>query len=175
MAGNAGRTRTHQAGIPARASASAAAMSVPEVFQRIIAALNQAGIPYMLSGSFASAYYRAPRSTHDIDLVIEATPTQLRAFVQGLRSNEYYVVLAAVLEAQKRQSLFNLIDVASGWRLDLVSRKSRNICCSADPGQTLATASEWLRLRGRCLGLTAVRRSRRWQTSRRACTECQPG
>jgi hypothetical protein len=42
-------------------------MSVPEAFQRITAALDQAGIPYMLSGSFASAYYGAPRSTQDID------------------------------------------------------------------------------------------------------------
>ena len=91
MDGNAGSTRTHPAGIPAGAHACATAMSVPEVFQRITAALNQAGIAYMLSGSFASAYYGAPRSTQDIDLVIEATPAQLRAFVQGLPSNEYYV------------------------------------------------------------------------------------
>src|SRR5260370_2054323 len=125
MAGKEGRTRTQQAGIPARASASAAAMSVPEVFQRITAALNQAGIPYMLSGSFASAYYGAPRSTQDIDLVIEATPTQLRAFVQGLPSNEHYLDFDAALEAHKRQSLFNVIDLASGWKVDLVIRKSR--------------------------------------------------
>ncbi len=100
-------------------------MSVPEVFQRITAALNQAGIAYMLSGSFASAYYGAPRSTQDIDLVIEATLTQLRAFVQGLPSNEYYVDLDAALEAHKRQSLFNVIDLATGWKVDLVIRKSR--------------------------------------------------
>src|SRR5260370_7142695 len=79
----------------------------------------------MLSGSFASAYYGARRSTQDIDLVIEATPTQLRAFVQGLPSNEYYVDLDAALEAHKRQSLFNVIDLASGWKVDLVIRKSR--------------------------------------------------
>ncbi len=100
-------------------------MSVPEVFQRITAALNQAGIAYMLSGSFASAYYGAPRSTQDIDLVIEATLRQLRAFVQGLPSNEYYVDLDAALEAHKRQSLFNVIDLATGWKVDLVIRKSR--------------------------------------------------
>jgi len=52
-------------------------MSTSDVFQRITAALDRAGIAYMLSGSFASAYYGAPRSTQDIDLVIEATPAQL--------------------------------------------------------------------------------------------------
>lgn len=100
-------------------------MSVPEVFQRITAALNQAGIAYMLSGSFASAYYGAPRSTQDIDLVIEATPAQLRAFVQSLPSNEYYSDVDAALEACKRRSLFNVIDLASGWKIDLIIRKAR--------------------------------------------------
>ena len=79
----------------------------------------------MLSGSFASAYYGAPRSTQDIDLVIAATPAQLRAFVQGLPSNEYYVDLDAALEAHKRQSLFNVIDLETGWKIDLIIRKSR--------------------------------------------------
>ena len=100
-------------------------MSVPEVFQRITAALNHAGIAYMLSGSFASAYYGAPRSTQDIDLVIEATPAQLRAFVQGLPTDEYYVDIDAALEAHKRRSLFNVIDLVTGWKIDLIIRKFR--------------------------------------------------
>lgn len=48
-------------------------MNVPEVFQTIKGKLDQSGITYMLTGSFASAYYGAARSTQDIDLVIEAT------------------------------------------------------------------------------------------------------
>src|ERR1700693_1403167 len=125
MAGNAGRTGTHQAGISAGTDASAAAMSVPEVFRRMTAGLNRSGIAYMLSGSFASAYYGAPRSTQDIDLVIVATPAQLRAFVEGLSSAEYYADLDAALEAHRRQSLFNVIDLATGWKIDLIIRKSR--------------------------------------------------
>jgi predicted nucleotidyltransferase len=85
-------------------------MSATGVIRRITATLDQAGIAYMLSGSFASAYYGAPRSTQDIDLVIAAAPAQLGAFVQGLPSDEYYADLDAALEAQKRQSLFNVID-----------------------------------------------------------------
>jgi hypothetical protein len=101
-------------------------MTVPDVFRRIAAALDQAGITYMLCGSFASAYYSAPRSTQDIDFVIAATPAQLRAFVQSLVSDEYYVDLDAALEAHKRQSLFNVIDLATGWKIDLIIRKSRD-------------------------------------------------
>ncbi len=100
-------------------------MTVSDVFRRITTALEQAGIGYMLSGSFASAHYGVPRSTQDIDLVILATPTQLRAFVEGLSQNEYYAELDAALGAHKRQSMFNVIDMATGWKIDLIIRKSR--------------------------------------------------
>lgn len=100
-------------------------MSVPDVFQRITTALDQAGIGYMVTGSFASAHYGAPRSTQDIDLVIEATPAQLQAFIEALPSKEYYADLAAGLDALQRQSLFNVIDLATGWKIDLIIRKSR--------------------------------------------------
>jgi len=99
-------------------------MSAPAVLERIIAALDRAGIPYMLSGSFASAYYGTPRSTQDIDLVIAATPPQVRAFIQELSADKYYPDLDAALDAHKRESLFNVIDLASGWKIDLIYRKS---------------------------------------------------
>jgi len=100
-------------------------MSAPEVLQRITAALDQAGIAYMLTGSFASAHYGAPRSTQDIDLVIAATVEQLTSLVQNLPSGEYYADLDAALEARRRESLFNIIDLATGWKIDLIFRKSR--------------------------------------------------
>lgn len=100
-------------------------MSVLKVFQRLTSALNQAGIAYMLTGSFASAYYGAPRTTQDIDLVIAATAEQLRAFAQILPSEAYYVDAESALEAHKQQSLFNVIDIATGWKIDLIIRKSR--------------------------------------------------
>lgn len=97
----------------------------PDVFQRITIALERAGIAYMLTGSFASAYYGIPRATQDIDFVVTAAPAQLRTFVQLLPSDEYYADLDAALEAQRRQSLFNVIDLASGWKIDLIMRRSR--------------------------------------------------
>jgi hypothetical protein len=100
-------------------------MNVADVFRRITAALDQAGIPYMLTGSFASAYYGVPRSSQDIDLIIEATAAQLQTFLHLLPSGEYYADLEMALEARKRQSLFNVIDLVTGWKIDLIFRKSR--------------------------------------------------
>ena len=100
-------------------------MSTSKVFKRITSALDQAGVAYMVTGSFASAYYGHPRATQDIDIVIAATEDQLRRFVQLFPENEYYVDLNAALQAHKRQSLFNLVDMLTGWKVDFIIRKSR--------------------------------------------------
>jgi|SRR5580698_1040841 len=125
MAGERYSAGVAQSGVPASTFASACAMSVTEVFRRITAALDLAGIGYMLSGSFASAYHGVPRSTQDIDFVIDATPTQLKTLVESLPREEYYADLAAALEARHRQSLFNVIDLATGWKIDFIICKAR--------------------------------------------------
>src|SRR5439155_21998258 len=40
-------------------------------------------------------------------------------------SGEYYADMHAALEAYKCQSLFNVVDLATGWKIDLIIRKSR--------------------------------------------------
>jgi hypothetical protein len=100
-------------------------MSPTDVLSRITASLTEAGAAYMLTGSFASAYYGASRSTQDIDLVIEATAEQLKNFVLGLPTGEYYADVSAALDALQRHSMFNVIDINSGWKIDLIIRKDR--------------------------------------------------
>jgi hypothetical protein len=125
VAGSADITRTAQACISTLALARAPAMSTSDVFRRIVTALEEAGIAYMLSGSFASASYGAPRSTQDIDLVIEASAKELRNFVEALPRDEYYADLDSALEAHDRKSLFNVIDLKTGWKIDLIILKER--------------------------------------------------
>jgi hypothetical protein len=100
-------------------------MSPADVFRRVIAALDGAGIPYMLTGSFASTYHGTARATQDIDIVISPTADQVRALVKALPEGEYYVDEDSALDAQRRQSQFNVIDFATGWKVDLIVRKSR--------------------------------------------------
>jgi hypothetical protein len=100
-------------------------MSLPQVLERITKALDQAGVAYMLSGSIASAYYGTPRSTRDIDIVIAATALQLRTFIERLPAAEYYADLDAALSALQRESMFNIIDLLTGWKIDMVICKQR--------------------------------------------------
>lgn len=99
-------------------------MNTSDVFRRIVAALDHAGIGYMLVGSFASSLYGPSRSSLDVDIVIDAAPEQLRVLVQRLQEENYYVELDAALDAHKHESLFNAIDRNTGWKIDLILRKS---------------------------------------------------
>ncbi len=100
-------------------------MTISEVMGRIVTHLERRGIAYMLVGSFASAFHGALRSTRDIDIVVEATPDQLRGFIADLEANDYYAELDAALSAHRHESLFNIIDNPTGWKIDLILRKSR--------------------------------------------------
>ncbi len=100
-------------------------MTTEEVFIRVFGALDRADIPYMLTGSFASSYHGTPRATQDIDIVIAPTIEQLRAFVGLLPDDQYHVDEEAALDARRQEGSFNLIDLATGWKIDLIIRKSR--------------------------------------------------
>jgi len=100
-------------------------MSPPEALTRVLEALEHAGIPYMLTGSFASAFHGVPRSTQDIDLVIAPTRSQLANLVRMFGPPEYYVSETAAMEAYRDESQFNVLDLTSAWKIDLIIRKSR--------------------------------------------------
>ena len=89
------------------------------------ARLEATGIPFMLTGSVAAAAYGAGRATMDIDLVIDATVDQLHALVRSLASPDLYISADAALEALEHESMFNVVEITTGWKADLIIRKSR--------------------------------------------------
>jgi hypothetical protein len=99
-------------------------MNVSEVFRKIAAHLNQSGLAYMLVGSFASTYYGASRSTRDVDIVIQGNSEHLTAFIRALQQDNYYADFDAALEAWRNESLFNVIDNVTGWKIDFIFLKS---------------------------------------------------
>lgn len=96
-----------------------------ELLARIAGLLDVAGIPYMLTGSFASTLFGAPRTTQDIDVVIAPTLGSLERFLHGLPEQEYYVSREAAREAYGAEGMFNLVDFSTGWKIDLIIRKRR--------------------------------------------------
>ena len=101
-------------------------MSVDDFFERLIAALDRSGVPYMVTGSYASSAHGTPRATNDIDIIIAPTPDQLRALLEEFPDDRYYADEIDAFEALETRSQFNIIDFATSWKADLIVTKSRD-------------------------------------------------
>jgi hypothetical protein len=95
-------------------------VTVEDLLARLIAKLEAASVPHMLTGSYASSVHSIPRATRDIDIVIFPNHEQLTAFVRSLPSSEYHVDTDDALNALKRRLQFNVIDYATGWKVDFI-------------------------------------------------------
>jgi hypothetical protein len=102
------------------------AVSLESFLTTIVHALDEAEIPFMLTGSLAAAFYGTPRATQDIDLVIEAQPASLKRLIDNLEGAGLYVDRGAAVEALDTAGQFNAIDPSSGWKADLIIRKPRD-------------------------------------------------
>jgi hypothetical protein len=56
-------------------------MSAPSAaFARLLEVLDRMGIPYLVGGSVASSAHGVPRTTLDVDLVVDLKPEQIEEF-----------------------------------------------------------------------------------------------
>ena len=94
--------------------------------RRLVIALDAAGVPFMIAGSFASAAHGLPRTTQDLDVVIDPPDRgALDRLLSLLPADQYYVDADAARNALLQRSMFNVVDHASGWKVDLIVRKNR--------------------------------------------------
>ncbi|HWW60006.1 MAG TPA: hypothetical protein VN181_01435 [Thermoanaerobaculia bacterium] len=100
-------------------------MSAERAFRKIQLALDEAGVPYMVTGSFASSVHGEPRASKDIDIVIAPTREQLIAFIRLFPPDQYYAQEEDALDAMAHTSIFNIIDFETGWRIDFIFRRDR--------------------------------------------------
>jgi len=101
---------------------------IDSVLSRVVQALRDAGVPYMLTGSFASSLHGAPRVTHDVDIVIAPTLGSLHQLLSQFPADAYYVSKDAALQAYGSEGMFNVVDFDTGWKVDFIVRKSRAFC-----------------------------------------------
>ena len=66
-----------------------------------------------------------PRSSQDLDLVIDQDAASLRRFLASLPAAEYYADADTALDAFRCRGRFNVIDTATAWKADLIIRKAR--------------------------------------------------
>lgn len=93
-----------------------------EFLQQIVERLDSAGIPYMVTGSMAMAFYTEPRMTRDIDLVVVYTPEDANRIV-ALFERDCYIDAGSVRDAAVRRSMFNIVHNEMIIKTDFIVRK----------------------------------------------------
>lgn len=89
-----------------------------ELLVQTIQVMDRHNIKYMLTGSYASSMQGQPRSTHDIDIVVEVSMTQVHDLMAAFPSPKYYLEELSVIEAIEHKDMFNVIEMDSGNKID---------------------------------------------------------
>lgn len=105
----------------------------------------------MLTGSFASSLQGEPRSTHDIDLVVDLRAEQVDELIREFPPPQYYLSSSAMREAITDGSMFNLLDTTGGSKVDFwiltddpfdISRFSRRYAAALDGVDVMVSSPE---------------------------------
>ena len=93
-----------------------------EVLKVVSERLEAAQLPFMLTGSFAMAYYGRPRMTRDLDIVVSLGEDDVTPLVAAL-SPDFYIDADSVRSAVVSERQFNLMHLATSIKVDLIVRK----------------------------------------------------
>ena len=89
-------------------------------FAYVTQALDDLGIPYMVVGGFAAIFYGEPRMTIDIDIVVDMERKHVEPLVKAFPLPDFYISKEGVLDALRRRYPFNIIQPATGAKVDMM-------------------------------------------------------
>ncbi|MBX2921108.1 MAG: hypothetical protein KF746_02865 [Chitinophagaceae bacterium] len=93
-------------------------MPQPELLTVLLAILDQNHIDYMVTGSIVSSLQGEPRTTHDMDIVVNITVAAIPALLKVFPPPRYYLDADSIRDAIRQKSMFNLLDTDEGDKID---------------------------------------------------------
>jgi len=92
--------------------------TLAEGLSRLLSVLGRMEIPYEIGGSVASSAHGIPRTTFDVDIVVDLKPDQIDNFAAELQS-DFYADAQQIREAFAKDRPANIIHLGSIWKFDL--------------------------------------------------------
>jgi hypothetical protein len=89
-----------------------------EVAASITGVLEALGVCYLIGGSLASSVHGEPRSTNDVDILVDFRSEHVAPFVEAIQG-DYYVSEPAIRAAVKSGYHFNVIHMNAAVKVDL--------------------------------------------------------
>ena len=94
------------------------------VTMQVADALDALGVPYAIGGSFASAIHGVMRATMDADLVADLRLSDADPLSQAL-AGAFYADVESMRQAVRHRGSFNLIHLATMFKVDVFVAKAR--------------------------------------------------
>jgi hypothetical protein len=91
---------------------------------QVIDALEQVGAAYVIGGSLASTIHGVVRTTLDTDIVADLSVQQVQPFADRL-AGAFYLDIASIHTAIRQRGSFNLIHLATMFKVDIFIPKGR--------------------------------------------------
>ena len=92
-------------------------MTEQELLLDCLQRLNKVAVAYMLTGSMASNYWGIPRTTHDLDFVIQLPRETIPAMTAAF-AGDFLLQPSAIEAAYSHPCQFNAIDQRSALKVD---------------------------------------------------------
>jgi hypothetical protein len=93
-------------------------MSQQQLLEKVVPVLDSLGIAYMITGSIASSMQGEPRSTHDIDLVVQIPASAIGPLLSAFPMPDFLLQEESVRDALRNRSQFNLLSLNDGEKVD---------------------------------------------------------
>jgi hypothetical protein len=90
---------------------------------KVIKALENCGINYLIGGSLGSSIHGIPRATLDADLVADIDNIHVKRLVEKLK-DEFMVDADMIYDAVKRRGCFNIIHLKTMFKVDIFILKN---------------------------------------------------
>lgn len=97
--------------------------SMIETLKDFVQRLGHLGIEYMITGSFAMHAYATGRLTYDIDAILEISGADAGRFESKFLP-DYYVDQISIRHAVERNTMFNVLDLNNGVKVDCIIKKA---------------------------------------------------
>ena len=95
-------------------------MTQREFLLLVTRSLEACGIPYFVTGGFASIWYGEYRTTLDVDLVVDLSPDQARELARCFPEPDFYCDGDALAGMAREGGVRNIIHVPTGLKADLI-------------------------------------------------------
>jgi len=103
--------------------------SEEDIVGEVVAVLESMQVPYMIGGGVALTAWAVPRTTHDVDLVVDLAADRIPTFCAHFNVDRYFIDPENMSEAfamrdEPSLGMYSFSDMESGYKIDLFPLRS---------------------------------------------------